>query len=184
MEIKDLKGAIEAILFASGDPVEVKKIAEVLSIDKKTTERLIQSLSDEYLSKDKGIEILKLEDKYQMCTKSKYGKYVRDIMNQKRNIPLSQAALEVLAIIAYNEPVTKAYLEQIRGVDCSGVIGGLVLRGLIEERGRLELPGKPLIYGTTPNFLRCFKLISLDMLPPTAKTEEKNKEELIKAGIE
>ena len=106
-----------------------------------------------------------------MCSKKEYGEYIRRVMDLKRNTPLSQAALEVLAVIAYNQPVTKAFVEQVRGVDCSGVVGSLTTKGLIEEKGRLELPGRPLLYGTTDNFLRCFQLESLDDLPPLPKPE-------------
>ena len=94
-------------------------------------------------------------------------------MDLRRNTPLSQAALEVLAVVAYNQPVTKAFVEQVRGVDCSGVIGSLTAKGLVEEKGRLELPGRPLLYGTTENFLRCFNLQSLDDLPPLPEDEKK-----------
>ena len=93
-------------------------------------------------------------------------------MDLRRNTPLSAAAAEVLAVIAYNQPVTKSFIEQVRGVDCSGVISGLIARQLIEEKGRLELPGKPLIYGTTEHFLRCFNISSLDELPPLPNEEE------------
>ena len=107
-------------------------------------------------------------------------------MDLKRNTPLSQAALEVLAVIAYNQPVTKAFVEQVRGVDCSGVVGSLTTKGLIEEKGRLELPGRPLLYGTTDNFLRCFQLESLDDLPPLPKPEndESGKAENTDAELE
>lgn len=99
-------------------------------------------------------------------------------MDLRRNTPLSQAALEVLAVVAYNQPVTKAFVEQVRGVDCSGVIGSLMTKGLLEEKGRLELPGRPLLYGTTENFLRSFQLDSLDSLPPLPEDEaQKQKEE-------
>ena len=120
----------------------------------------------EYNRPDRGVRILHLEDSYQMCTNSQYGGKVRAALEIRRNAPLSQAAMEVLAVIAYNQPVTKAFVEQVRGVDCSGVIGSLMTKGLIEERGRLELPGRPLLYGTTVNFLRCFGLSSPEELPP------------------
>ena len=112
-----------------------------------------------------------------MCSKPQYGEYVRAIMDIRRNVPLSQAAMEVLAIVAYNQPVTKAFIEQIRGVDCSGVISSLVSKDLISEKGRLELPGRPLLYGTTSNFLRCFGISSVDELPALSS---ENKDELDK----
>ena len=120
----------------------------------------------EYQSSGRGITIIKLKDSYQMVTVKEFAPCIRTVMDLRRNTPLSQAALEVLAVIAYNQPVTKAFVEQIRGVDCSGVIGSLTAKDLIEEKGRLELPGRPLLYGTTENFLRCFNISSIDELPP------------------
>ena len=171
MEIKKIQGAIEAILFSSGDPVEEDKIAEILNLDKPTVSKILKNLTDKFSVEDSGIKIIKLDDSYQMCSNSKYGEYVKKILDIRRNTPLSQASLEVLAIIAYNQPVTKAFIEQIRGVDCSGVLGSLTVKGLIEERGRLELPGRPLIYGTTPNFLRCLNISSLSELPNPPKEQ-------------
>ena len=110
--------------------------------------------------------MVKMEDRYQLCTKTEYASYVRRALDIRRNTPLSQAAMEVLAIIAYNQPVTKAFVEQVRGVDCSGVLSSLMQKDLLEERGRLELPGRPLLYGTTETFLRCFQLSSIEDLPP------------------
>ncbi len=173
MELKKLQGAIEAILFASGEAVELERMAEALEIDKFTAEKLVQKLMGEYNRGDRGIRILRLEDSYQMCTNSQYGGKVRAALEIRRNTPLSQAAMEVLAVVAYNQPVTKAFVEQVRGVDCSGVITSLMAKGLIEERGRLDLPGRPLLYGTTLNFLRCFGISSPDELPPLPQKEEK-----------
>ena len=117
-----------------------------------------------------------MDGKYQICTREEYGDDVRKLLEIKKNTPLSQAAFEVLAIIAYNKTVTKSFIEQIRGVDCSGSISNLVQKGLIEEKGRLDLPGRPLVYGTTDRFLRCFSLSSLDDLPDLPNHEEENKE--------
>lgn len=166
MEIKQLQAAIEATLFASGDAIEIEKLAQTLEIDKQTVSKLVKQLMDQYDGDGRGICIVLLDDKVQMCSKPQYGEYVRKILDMRRNTPLSQAAMEVLAIVAYNQPVTKAFVEQIRGVDCSGVLGSLTVKGLIEERGRLELPGRPLLYGTTTEFLRCLNIASLDDLPP------------------
>ena len=116
--------------------------------------------------------LLKLDNKYQICTKKQYADSIRAVIEVKKNAPLSQAAFEVLAIIAYNQPVTKSFVEQVRGVDCSGVIANLCQKSLIEEKGRLELPGRPLIYGTTSDFLRCFSLTSLSDLPPVPQKNE------------
>lgn len=188
MELKKLQGAIEAILFASGEPVSLDRISEALDVDKLTVSKLLQKLMGEYNQPDRGIRLIRLEDSYQMCTNSQYGGKVRAALEIKRNAPLSQAAMEVLAVVAYNQPVTKAFVEQVRGVDCSGVIGSLMSKGLLEERGRLELPGRPLLYGTTPNFLRCFGISSPEDLPPlpqkTSGQEEDRQTDLHSSGEE
>jgi segregation and condensation protein B len=120
----------------------------------------------------RGITIILLDNSCQMVSKKEFAPQIRTVMDLRRNTPLSQAALEVLAVVAYNQPVTKAFVEQVRGVDCSGVIGSLTTKGLVEEKGRLELPGRPLLYGTTENFLRCFNISSLDELPPLPENDE------------
>lgn len=174
MEDEKLKSAIEAILFACGTPAEITKIAQALEIKDEKAEELLKSLMEDYSSRKSGIKIVRLGKSYQMCTEKEYAEVIRTVLDLRRNSPLSQAALEVLAIIAYNQPVTKAFVEQIRGVDCSGVVSSLVARELIEEKGRLELPGRPLIYGTTENFLRCFNVSNVSELPPLP---EKNTDE-------
>ncbi|MBQ1815819.1 MAG: SMC-Scp complex subunit ScpB [Ruminococcus sp.] len=168
----NIKAAIEAILFASGASVECDKIASALGITVREAEEQIALLTDEYNALDRGITIIRLDDSYQMTSRKEYAEQIRTVMDSRRNTPLSQAALEVLAVVAYNQPVTKAFVEQVRGVDCSGVIGSLTTKGLIEEKGRLELPGRPLLYGTTENFLRCFNVSSLDELPALPEEEE------------
>ena len=110
--------------------------------------------------------MLRLGNRYQLCTRTEFAQSVRQALEIKRNAPLSQAAFEVLAVVAYNQPVTKSFVEQVRGVDCSGVVNTLCQKGLLEEKGRLELPGRPLLYGTTVEFLRCFSFSSLEDLPP------------------
>lgn len=170
----NIKSAIEAILFASGSPVELSRIANALEISEKQAEEQISVLIDDYNSTQRGITIIKLKDSYQMVSVKEYAPQIRTIMDLRRNSPLSQAALEVLAVVAYNQPVTKAFVEQVRGVDCSGVIGSLTLKGLVEEKGRLELPGRPLLYGTTENFLRCFNISSLEELPPLPENDEES----------
>ena len=169
------KAAIEAILFASGDSVEAARFAQALEITVKEAISAADALMADYQASDRGITIIKLDTAYQMVSVKEYAPQIRTVMDLRRNTPLSQAALEVLAVVAYNQPVTKAFVEQVRGVDCSGVIGSLTTKGLLEEKGRLELPGRPLLYGTTENFLRCFNLQSLDDLPPLPeeKSEEK-----------
>jgi segregation and condensation protein B len=184
VEAEKLKPAIEAILFACGTPAELTKIAQALEIKEEKAEELLKSLMDDYSSRKSGIKIVRLGKSYQMCTEKEYAEIIRTVLDLRRNSPLSQAALEVLAIIAYNQPVTKAFVEQIRGVDCSGVVSSLVARELIEEKGRLELPGRPLIYGTTENFLRCFNVSDVSELPPLPQknSDEENSEESSENG--
>lgn len=135
---------------------------------------LLGRLSEKYNTPDSGIHLLFLENDVQFCTNPAFISPARQALDLSRNTPLSQAALEVLAVIAYNQPVTKAFVEQVRGVDCSGVIGSLINKGLLEERGRLELPGRPLLYGTTDDFLRCMGISSIAELPDPPKSGNQN----------
>ena len=169
MNSKEITSAIEAVLFASGDPISVQRLSEVFEIDVQTVKKHISELEKRLV--DSGLSVVKLENTYQLITKKEYGDYIKKAFDIKRKTPLSPAALEVLAVIAYNQPVTRAFVEQVRGVDCSGVITTLVEKDLIEECGRLELPGRPLLYGTTKNFLRCFSISDLSELPPLPKEE-------------
>ena len=171
MNDKEIVSALEAVLFASGEPISKKRIAEALSIDEKNIDKYAKMLSDALEDRNSGLCVLKLENTYQMSTKNEYANYIKAAFDIKRKTPLSPAALEVLAVISYNQPVTRAFIEQVRGVDCSGVITTLLEKELIEERGRLELPGRPLLYGTTKNFLRCFSIGDLSELPPLPKEE-------------
>ncbi|MBR3971275.1 MAG: SMC-Scp complex subunit ScpB [Ruminococcus sp.] len=173
----NIKNAVEAILFASGDSVSVSRMATALEISEKETRKHIEALQKEYEERNGGITIVRLDDSYQMVSCEEYAPQIRTVMDLRRNTPLSQAAMEVLAVIAYNQPVTKAFIEQVRGVDCSGVIGSLTAKDLIEEKGRLELPGRPLIYGTTENFLRCFSISDLSELPEIPSSEPAKDEE-------
>lgn len=163
---------LEAMLFAAGDPVEASKLAEVLDIDIESVTKMLGHLGALYDERESGLMLIKIDNKYQLCTREKHSEEVHKLLEIKKNTPLSNAAFEVLAIIAYNKTVTRSFVEQVRGVDCSGPISSLVQKGLIEEKGRLDLPGRPLIYGTTDRFLRCFSLNSLDDLPELPKTEE------------
>ncbi|MDD4699359.1 MAG: SMC-Scp complex subunit ScpB [Oscillospiraceae bacterium] len=172
MNIKEMVAACEAVLFASGEPVSLMRICEIFEVDEEAAEGVMNMLSDRLVNSDSGIKLVKLDKVYQLCTREEYVEYIRKTLDLRRKTPLSQAAFEVLAVIAYNQPVTKAYVEQVRGVDCSGVVSTLVEKGLLEEKGRLELPGRPLIYGTTDNFLRCFSLKSLDELPEVPADED------------
>lgn len=169
---ENLVSTLEAMLFAAGDAIEATKLSEVLEIDLETIEKMLGHLSAQYDERNSGLMLIRVDNKYQICTREAHSEEIRKLMEIKKNAPLSNAAFEVLAIIAYNKTVTRSFIEQVRGVDCSGSISSLVQKGLIEEKGRMDLPGRPLIYGTTDRFLRCFSLNSLDDLPELPKTEE------------
>ncbi len=174
MKASKLQAAIEAILFASGEPVELERIAEALEIEPEVCEQIILNLSAKLDEQNSGICVLKLDNMYQLSSRTEYAEVIRDVLEFRKNTPLSQAAFEVLAVVAYNQPVTKSFIEQVRGVDCSGVISTLCQKKLIEEKGRLDLPGRPLVYGTTPDFLRCFSISSLDELPAIPEKPEES----------
>lgn len=165
MNSNKILSALEAMLFATGDPVEPAKLAEVLDIDVENVIKMLGHLEAMYDERNGGLRLIRIDGKYQICTREEYSEQVRGLLEIRKNTPLSQAAFEVLAIVAYNKSVTRSFIEQVRGVDCSGPISSLVQKGLIEEKGRLDLPGRPLVYGTTDRFLRCFSLNSLDDLP-------------------
>lgn len=173
MSNKNAAASLEAMLFAAGDPVEPGKLAEVLDIDVESVIKMLGHLEAMYDENDRGLRLIRVDGKYQLCTREEYADEVRGLLEIKKNTPLSQAAFEVLAIVAYNKTVTRSFIEQIRGVDCSGPVSNLIQKGLIEEKGRLDLPGRPLVYGTTDRFLRCFSLNSLDDLPDLPEEEEK-----------
>ena len=172
MTNEQIRAACEAILFASGEPVEISRIAQALELDADVVSGALWELSMSLDERQSGICLLRLGSKYQLCSRVEYAQQVRNVLDIKKNTPLSPAAFEVLAVVAYNQPVTKAYIEQIRGVDCSGVVATLCQKGLLEEKGRLDLPGRPLLYGTTPDFLRCFCLSSLADLPELPEKPE------------
>lgn len=176
MDEKNNLNILESLLFACGEPVEIERLAEVMELDESVVINLADELAKSYEERKAGFKLIKLDNKFQLCSRADYFDYVRKILELKRNAPLSQAAFEVLAVIAYNQPVTKSVIEQVRGVDCSGVVYSLCEKGLIEEKGRLELPGRPLVYGTTDNFLRCFSMRSLGDLPPLPHDEENEEE--------
>lgn len=176
MNASKMQAAIEAMLFAAGEPIHIKKLAEVMEIEIEEVQQLLLNLEAQLDERQSGICLVKMQDKYQLCTRNEFAPQVRSVLEIRRNTPLSQAAFEVLAVVAYNQPVTKSFVEQVRGVDCSGVMSSLSQKGLIEEKGRLDLPGRPLIYGTTPEFLRCFCISSLDELPPLPQSEQEKED--------
>lgn len=165
MDMKEIESAVEAIVFASGEPVQVDRICQALEVDRPTVERVLQKLMDYYAFERRGIRLLRIEDSWQMCSAPDYADTIRRAFEIRKPARLSQPALEVLTIIAYYQPTTRAYVDQIRGVDSAYTIGLLQERKLIEECGRLQVPGRPHLYRTTKQFLRAFHLSSLDELP-------------------
>lgn len=171
MKLNEGISIIEAILFASGEPVEAERICAAMVIDEDMLVKLVQLLEDRYETNHSALTVLKLGNCYQLAVKSDFIEYVRVAMETKRMTPLSPAAMEVLTIIAYNQPVTKGFVEHVRGIDSSSVVNSLVEKNLLEEAGRLDVPGRPIAYKTTPAFLRCFQLSSIDELPPLPESE-------------
>ena len=165
LEMKDIEAAIESILFASGEPVSVDRICVAMDMDRTTVELVLQKLADYYAYERRGMRLLRMEDSYQLCSAPEYADIIRKAFEIRKPAKLSQPALEVLTIIAYYQPTTKAYVDQIRGVDSAYTVGLLLERHLIEECGRLQVPGRPRLYRTTQAFLRAFHLQSLDDLP-------------------
>lgn len=172
MEIKEKLGAIEAILFASGEPIEIYRLSEASGVDAGTLPSMIRLLNERYDDYGSGVCIKKFDSSYQMCTREDFAPQVRMALETKRATPLSNAAMEALTIIAYNQPVSKGFVENVRGIDSSSVINNLVEKGLVEEAGRLDVPGKPIVYRTTSVFLRSFGLSSTADLPPLAGQSE------------
>ncbi len=172
MSFNEKLSAVEAVLFAVGEPVEAKKIAQAVGADILTVQKMIKMLNDKYENSGSSLQILKLDKSYQLCTRKEYSKYIKNIIESKNQTPISQAAMEALALIAYNQPVTKSFIESVRGTDSSSVVNKLVERGLVCEAGRLEIPGRPVAYRTTDLFLRSFGISSLDELPPLETRQE------------
>ncbi len=165
MEISKIEAIIEAMLFASGDPVSLETLAEVIGVDKKTLGLLISRMMDNYIEQNRGIQIREIDGGYQLCSKTEYFDYVKRLFEPRQKQGISQAALESLAIIAYNQPITKAGVERIRGVNSDSSINSLIERNLIKESGRMDAPGRPILYETTEEFLRAFGYRSLSDLP-------------------
>lgn len=164
-EMKEIEAAVEGILFASGEPVHIDRICLAAELDRPTAELVLQKLMDYYSFERRGMRLLRLEDSWQLCSAPEYADVIRQAFEIRKPAKLSQPALEVLTIIAYYQPTTRAYVDQIRGVDSSYTVGLLLDRHLIEECGRLQVPGRPRLYRTTKAFLRAFHLNSLEDLP-------------------
>lgn len=166
MNIEFARASLEAVLFAGGEPMEISRLAQALELDEDTVMRLAALLGEIYDKSGSALQLIRLGNAYQITTRAEYAEPIRQALEIKRNTPLSNAAMEVLTIIAYNQPVTKGFVERVRGVDSSSTVNTLTERGLLEEAGRIEVPGRPVTYRTTAQFLRCFGLQSLAELPP------------------
>lgn len=167
-----LEAVLEAILFAAGYPIEYEKLASAAMASETEVRDTIWRMKMAYQDEKRGIQIVTYENKCQLCTKEAYENQIRSAMGIRQSGKLSNSCLEVLAVIAYNQPVTKAVIEQIRGVDSSYAVNVLTEKSLIEPKGRLDVPGKPILYGTTDDFLRVFGLSSLEELPSIGDTPE------------
>ena len=165
MEIRDIQAVIEAVLFAAGDAVELEKLADIVDVDKRSLKEILKKMMDDYNFERRGVHIIRLEDSYQMCTRGEFHDYIAMLAEPRRKQNLSAAAMEVLAIVAYKQPVTRTTIEHIRGVNCDYIVNRLIERNLIEEVGRLDAPGRPILFGTTQEFLRCFGITGIEDLP-------------------
>ncbi|MCR4718290.1 MAG: SMC-Scp complex subunit ScpB [Firmicutes bacterium] len=183
--IKDkIPYAIEGILFAAGEPVKAAKLAAVLETDIDTVTEAVKLLKYNYDTEERGMTIIDIDDGYQLCSRPDYYNYIQLILGEQRRQALSNAAMEALAIIAYKQPITKGQIEYIRGVNSDGAVNRLTERGLIEECGRLDAPGRPILYKTTQNFLRCFGISTPKDLPPLDMSQFGTEYEQISLDIE
>lgn len=165
MDIERIEAAIEAILFTMGESVEVEKIAAAIEHDEDTTVKIIHNMMDKYEESDRGIKIIELENAFQMCTKQEFYEQLIKVASQPKKYTLTDVLLETLSIVAYKQPITKMEIEKIRGVSCEHAMNKLVEYGFIKELGRLDAPGRPMLFGTTEQFLRSFGVQSIDELP-------------------
>ena len=170
MNQKKLRAAVEAMLFAYAEPIGADKLAQALQMPVSSVEPVLEELRTRYAREDSGLCLLHLNTHWQLATKADFAEPVRRVLDTRRSV--GPAAMETLTVIAYNQPVSRAFIEQVRGVDSSSSVSGLLEKGLIEEAGRLDLPGRPVAFRTTDVFLRCFGLSSLDDLPPIHSGEE------------
>ena len=165
MEIREIEGIIESVLFASGDPIDIERLADIVDVDKKSLREILKKMIDDYNFNRRGIHIIRMEDSYQLCTRGEFSEYVSRLAEPPKMLNLSNAALEVLSIVAYKQPVTRSSIEHIRGVNCDYIVNRLIERKFIEEKGRLDAPGRPILFGTTEHFLRIFGVSEISELP-------------------
>ena len=162
----ELYHMVEAVLFASGEPISVTRLAGACEAGEDAVLTALRRLAAEYAEQKSAVSVVQLGDSWQMCTRPEFAPAIQRAIETKKNAPLSPVAMEVLTIVAYNQPVSKSFVEHVRGVDSGSVVNNLVEKELLTEAGRLDVPGKPIAYATTPHFLRCFGLRTLDDLPP------------------
>ncbi len=172
MEEQNMLAVLEAILFAAGEPLETDRIAQTMQIPALEVYNLTQLLQDRYTQTGSALQLLHLGNAWQIGTRAEFAPMIRAVLETKRMQPLSNAAMEALTIVAYNQPVSKGFVERVRGIDSSSVVNSLVDKGLLEEAGRIDVPGHPIAYRTTPLFLRAFGLTSLDELPDPYQPEQ------------
>ena len=172
MNQKKLRAAVEAMLFAYAEPIGADKLAQALQMPVSSVEPVLEELRTRYAREDSGLCLLHLNTRWQLATKTEWADCIRRLLDSRRAVPLGPAAMETLTVIAYNQPVSRAFIEQVRGVDSSSSVSSLLQKGLIEEAGRLDLPGHPVSFRTTDVFLRCFGLSSLADLPPVRGQNE------------
>ena len=174
MNHKKIRSVVEAMLFACGDPIGADKLAQAAQLPQVIVEATLEELRTSYQREDSGLCLLRLDTHWQLSTKAEWADCVRRLLDARRAVPLGPAAMETLTVIAYNQPVSRAFIEQVRGVDSSSSVSSLLEKGLIEEAGRLDLPGRPVSFRTTDVFLRTFGLSSLADLPPVHGTADEN----------
>ena len=165
MTLQELQGTIEALLFASGSPVSLEELTRIIQADEETIQIMIERMQEDMQERKSGLQIIQVGRAYQMCTREEQFEAVSKLVEPRRQQSLSNAALETLSIVAYNQPVTRSNIEFIRGVNSDGALSRLLEKGLVTDCGRLDTPGKPLLYKTTDEFLRCFGLKTLEDLP-------------------
>lgn len=171
MDIRKIKAIIECLLFVSGDPVSLKDLSNVLDVDQNTLKKIINQLIDDYDDSSRGIKIIEINGSYQLCSKPELYYFVEKLLKPKAKTGLSQASLETLSIIAYRQPITKSAIDEVRGVKSDACITRLLEKDMIKEVGRMEGPGRPILYGTTDTFLRLFGLKNISELPPLKEFE-------------
>ena len=172
MRLEENISIVEAILFANGEPIESDKLAEAANIEFDSVAMMIKLLNDRYENMGSALKVIKLNNSYQIITKENFAPYIKSALENKRKTVLSPAAMEVLTIVAYNQPVSKSFVESVRGIESSGIVNSLVEKDLLCEAGRLDVPGRPVIFKTTDTFLRCFQLSSIQDLPPLPSHNE------------